>query len=198
MPYRPPLSGLKGGYARGASYLWFCFWGSPDVEAFLARMATAYCGFISESYRDRSEPDMRATIASVLLLALLKSCASAALPEVESNARLTDLQAREMARQYLSMLPDELKIGSPIQIDECHGGLGASIDARRRRCDLYISHAVDGCTYGARVFRVCNPDRRCIFEMEAYARREDCGESWTVAVRFLLISESFDAAGKSV
>ena len=108
------------------------------------------------------------TICFFLVALALTGCAIDELPAVESDAWLSDVQQTEMARQYLSMLPDSLRNGSTIKIDNCIGGLGVVIDARRGVCDYYISHVVDQSTWGARVFSECNKDQVCLFRMEPY------------------------------
>ena len=111
----------------------------------------------------------------LLPILVLGGCVGMDTPSIESNAwGLSDEQEKEMARQYLSLLPSNLLNGSTIHIDKCRGGLGIEVDPRRGPCEYYVSHTVDGCTWGARVFSACNKDRVCLFQMRPYEKLAEC------------------------
>ena len=95
---------------------------------------------------------------------------------IESGAwvGLSDKQKKDMAQQYLSMLPDNLLNGSTIYINRCYGGLGVQIVPKGGPCEYYLSHKVNGCTWGARVFSECNNTGTCLFQMQPYEKLSEC------------------------
>ena len=99
----------------------------------------------------------------------LQGCNAQATPIVESSVQsLTTEQVAEMARQYVSMLPESQRNGVEIRIDGCWHSLASGFDQYGGKCDYFVSHVVDGHTWGARVHSTCNPDNVCIFKMEPY------------------------------
>lgn len=114
-------------------------------------------------------------LLTIIATLLLQGCAGHAEPVVESHAGgLTTKQKTEMARQFVSMLPDSLRSGVAVRIDSCFFSLYLGQNPYGGSCTYYVSSVIDGCSLGARVHSKCNSDNVCVFRMEPYEKSTEC------------------------